>query len=257
MNVWRRTTVTALAVLASTFVPLQIVEARSFRNCAELRKSFPEGVARDYNVEFSAAFDVNANVYRVNRKLDFDRDGVICERNVTTTINATSTTIAVQGTVNTVASTTTSLPRIPPSGDWDGEMLYDSKILSMYKPYMHVICTSGTPNKSLTLSVSVNGTWVKRTESYPTVTDLQGWCPNLSYPVAHRFYWVPDWPGTPLDQYTSTLSIKVTGLSSDAFYSRRAFSSTSSESAYWSNGISNVVRNLECAFGFVTCPKKP
>ena len=361
-------------VVLLTLLPLTIVEAQSFRNCAAVKAKYPNGVAINFGVICTSGAEINRQVYLANQRLDRDTDGLICEDEWAQSIgtgSATTLTPAVTSTVaplqvpggtwfdtsfwsterllfgrgyrfytcstgrgttslsvkigsewfrkavavvsdnptlckdaafpvlhsyywsidvkgpnaetyvdlrldgftsttqtvrlivtseSALTTTTTTAPpqRSIPAGSWEFEYLWDSKILSMNKRYMHVICVSGNnPNLVLTLSISINNTWVKKAESFPTSSELRDKCTDANFPIAHRFYWTPDWPGTPLDKYTSTLSMKVSGLSSDSFYSRRAFSSVSSESAYWRDATSNVARTLECAFGLVTCSKKP
>lgn len=73
-----------VVLIAFGFVPTESAEARTFRNCVELRKSFPNGVA-------ASKFAVNkgpgpiqtprvsSRIYKQNVRLDLDRDKIICE----------------------------------------------------------------------------------------------------------------------------------------------------------------------------------
>ena len=66
-----------IAVILTLF-PGQL-SAQSFANCAAVKAKYRDGVARDFNVVFTAAFHVSRQIYRANKRLDVDRDGVICE----------------------------------------------------------------------------------------------------------------------------------------------------------------------------------
>ncbi|NNG19164.1 excalibur calcium-binding domain-containing protein [Naumannella sp. ID2617S] len=63
--------------------------AKVYKNCEELRKDYPHGVARRGGVDLTSgkpkkvqpAFVVNDDVYNVNHARDADGDGVACEQN--------------------------------------------------------------------------------------------------------------------------------------------------------------------------------
>lgn len=73
-----------LAVMASllTLAP-EAAEAKTFANCAEIRKSYPNGIATgDKAIGKESAYPaISKLVYQANSKLDLDRDGHICEVN--------------------------------------------------------------------------------------------------------------------------------------------------------------------------------
>lgn len=65
-------------------VPAAQAEARTFKNCVELRKTFKYGVSLNKSAANKGAGPiftprVNAAVYRLNKKMDVDRDNIICE----------------------------------------------------------------------------------------------------------------------------------------------------------------------------------
>jgi Excalibur calcium-binding domain len=79
----KRSLVTIVLVL--TAVPLvrgpvheRLIE-KKFKNCTELRKSFPKGVARDAKSAGNSGAAVNALVYQQNASSDRDKDGIACE----------------------------------------------------------------------------------------------------------------------------------------------------------------------------------
>ena len=53
--------------------------AKKFKNCTELRKTFPKGVAKDAKSAGNTGATVNAKIYKLNIGSDRDKDGVACE----------------------------------------------------------------------------------------------------------------------------------------------------------------------------------
>jgi len=53
--------------------------AKKYKNCTELRKAFPKGVAKDAKSAGITGATVNAKVYKENIGSDRDKDGVACE----------------------------------------------------------------------------------------------------------------------------------------------------------------------------------
>jgi hypothetical protein len=53
--------------------------AKKFKNCIELRKAFPNGVAKDAKSAGITGATVNGKVYKLNIGSDRDKDGVACE----------------------------------------------------------------------------------------------------------------------------------------------------------------------------------
>ena len=153
---------------------------------------------------------------------------------------ATTTTLAVQA-------------RIPPSGDWDGDFLYSDQILIYGKRYMHVLCTSGSANWTLTLWGNVNGSYVQKAVSYPVVGDP--WCVNPAYPVKHRFYWTVDWMGSQSVGNRYALTLKVTGMTSDALVTRTVYTSAGLQQdndeadRKAAQDASEIARKIACIFG--------
>jgi predicted secreted Zn-dependent protease len=77
-----------LAILIATallgLVPAAQAEAKTFKNCTDLRKTYKYGVSLNkaaVNRGPGPIFTprVNAAVYRLNKKMDLDRDNIICE----------------------------------------------------------------------------------------------------------------------------------------------------------------------------------
>ncbi len=68
-----------LLVVLSTFVLVNPAAAKSFKNCTDLHKVYPNGVARSVAAVGSTRAIVNLKVYNENRKSDRDKDGIACE----------------------------------------------------------------------------------------------------------------------------------------------------------------------------------
>ena len=62
--------------------PTQISSIPTFKNCSDLKRTFPNGIARDQATTKAEDYTnqtVNGDVYFANRKMDRDNDGVMCE----------------------------------------------------------------------------------------------------------------------------------------------------------------------------------
>ena len=69
----------AVAVMVLTFSFVSSLNAMTYKNCTELRKAFPRGVAKDAKSAQASGATVNAKVYNANKKSDRDKDGIACE----------------------------------------------------------------------------------------------------------------------------------------------------------------------------------
>ena len=74
-------------VLALSFVlaltPASIVGAApftKFKNCTELRKKFPVGVAQSPKSAGTSGAKVSKSIYSLHKGLDRDKDGIACEK---------------------------------------------------------------------------------------------------------------------------------------------------------------------------------
>ena len=56
------------------------VQAKSFASCAELRKTYPRGVAQTSSAAKATGARLNATVYRANIRLDANSNKAVCER---------------------------------------------------------------------------------------------------------------------------------------------------------------------------------
>lgn len=80
----KRLLAVVLTAVLLGLVPAAQAEARTFKSCVELRKTFKHGVSlsRSANNRGDGPIftpRINATVFRLNKKLDTDRDNVVCE----------------------------------------------------------------------------------------------------------------------------------------------------------------------------------
>lgn len=77
------TSLTAL-VLAISLLPLNQGYAKTFKNCTELNKKYPGGVALTGAVNKGGVTKLtptySKKLYLANKKSDRDKDGIACER---------------------------------------------------------------------------------------------------------------------------------------------------------------------------------
>jgi hypothetical protein len=70
--------------LSISFNPASNAAAKKFKNCTELNKVYPGGVAKPGAINKGGATKkqptVNAALYKANIKSDRDKDGIACEK---------------------------------------------------------------------------------------------------------------------------------------------------------------------------------
>ncbi len=71
--------VVAISTLIVTFTFTPSLQAQKFKNCTELRKVYPKGVAKDAKASKATGATLNAKVYSANKSSDRDNDGAACE----------------------------------------------------------------------------------------------------------------------------------------------------------------------------------
>ena len=54
-------------------------DPNKFKNCTELKKAFPKGVAKDAKSAQQSGATLNLKVYLANKSSDRDKDGSVCE----------------------------------------------------------------------------------------------------------------------------------------------------------------------------------
>ncbi len=71
-------------VLGFSVLPISQASAKAFKNCTELNKVYPGGVALPGAVNKGGATKLspkfNKKLYEANKKSDRDKDGIACEK---------------------------------------------------------------------------------------------------------------------------------------------------------------------------------
>ena len=73
-----------ILIVSSAGLAAPFVQATAYKNCTELRKTYPGGVAKSkYSTNQGGKIKktpkVSAKVYAANKKMDRDGDGIACE----------------------------------------------------------------------------------------------------------------------------------------------------------------------------------
>ncbi len=76
----KRSFLIAISTALITFSFTPTLQAQKFKNCTELRKVYPKGVAKDAKAAQATGATLNAKVYQDNSKSDRDKDGAACEK---------------------------------------------------------------------------------------------------------------------------------------------------------------------------------
>jgi hypothetical protein len=80
----RKLLIASLAfVLSLSYAPISSAAVKVFKNCTELKKVYPGGIARPGAVnkgsETQKTPTYNKKIYEANKKSDRDKDGIACE----------------------------------------------------------------------------------------------------------------------------------------------------------------------------------
>ena len=71
-------------VLGFSILPISQASAKTFKNCTELNKKYPGGVALPGAVNKGGKTKLipkyNKKLYKANKKSDRDKDGIACEK---------------------------------------------------------------------------------------------------------------------------------------------------------------------------------
>ena len=76
--------------------------SKTYKNCGDLKKKYPNGVAVNRMSVGNMAIDVRPVIYKANKKLDLDRDGIACEDEALQLAQSTTTTAATTTTTSTI-----------------------------------------------------------------------------------------------------------------------------------------------------------
>jgi len=67
------------SVVLLTLLPWNTAEAQTFKNCAAVKAKYPNGVAINRQAVGTSAASVSRQIYLLNKRLDRDVDGIVCE----------------------------------------------------------------------------------------------------------------------------------------------------------------------------------
>lgn len=84
-TVMKKTMTLSIAlVVALSVIPISQASAKTFKNCTELNKVYPGGVALPGAVNMGGATKLtpkyDKKLYTANKKSDRDKDGIACEK---------------------------------------------------------------------------------------------------------------------------------------------------------------------------------
>lgn len=237
---------TALVLLCcyvSPTTPAEAAPTKAYKNCAQLRRDWPYGVATNSaraRIQIVRPH-VNSAIYRRNKKLDVDRDGTVCEVPTQKQPSSSSpqTPLGTTPQVQLTTTTTTTIP-VRPSGVWKmrwmgitGDSPKDEKGNSLGGPGVNVvygeqaeviICESSgdLPAK---LEVKENGNWRTVASGFKSIGDLTR-CASAERPVGFSFYWLVDVMGSKRYRpsgaayYATDIEIRMTTSSRTALFAR-------------------------------------
>ena len=77
----RRVLIITIGLVLCVGSPLSAkAPSKSFKNCTELRKSYPKGVAKTKAAARQSGAKSNPAIYKENKSKDRDNDGAACEK---------------------------------------------------------------------------------------------------------------------------------------------------------------------------------
>ena len=82
MNKSKRAVVTLFLFIATQAIDVSAyakTDPNKFKNCTELKKVYPKGVAKDAKSAQQSGATLNPKVYLANKGSDRDKDGSACE----------------------------------------------------------------------------------------------------------------------------------------------------------------------------------
>lgn len=68
-----------ICVSLPSSVAADLPPPKRYKNCTELRRVYPRGVARDIKSAGSSGATIDPKTYRLNAGSDRDKDGIACE----------------------------------------------------------------------------------------------------------------------------------------------------------------------------------
>jgi hypothetical protein len=81
--------------------------SKKYSNCKALNKVYPNGVAKTKKAAGSTKARVSSSLYNANKKLDRDKDGIVCEKSTPATTVPTTTVPGSSGSLTSLPIATT------------------------------------------------------------------------------------------------------------------------------------------------------
>jgi len=175
-----------------------------FSSCKSVLSVYPSGIAKNKVSAGLYPAKISAPLYQANKKFDFDKDGIICEKEIVQSALTTTTTTTTTTTLPGMSSGST-----PPSGVWEDTSIRDTKELSFGKGYRFVQCAGGTLFANTKFEVQNSGQWI--TKAIAKTSTPSSICKNTAFPILHSYYWIVDVAGSESKTY---LNVRLTGFTS-------------------------------------------
>ena len=175
-----------------------------FSSCKSVLSVYPSGIARNKVSAGLYPAKISAPLYQANKKFDFDKDGIICEKEIVQ--SALTTTTSTSSTTTTTTLVGMKGGSVAPAGTWEDNYIYDKTDLLYGKGYRLHVCAGGSIYGSTTLEVQIDGQWIKKALSVNTTPSP--FC-GATYPILHSYYWIIDAPGSG-SRYST--NIRLTGF---------------------------------------------
>lgn len=152
-----------------------------FKNCVHLNRVYPAGVAISVAVAKNYPAKISRSIYGSNVRLDFDDDGIACEKEkLQISLNGPGST----STTSTIAKATgdSNLYIYPPRQPANPfTLIYGSQ-------YSFWVCSTGAFQSFM--DVRVGSSWVQKAISKMVYDNRL--CDDARYPVAHVWTWKVD-----------------------------------------------------------------
>ena len=81
--------------------------SKKYSNCKALNKVYPNGVAKTKKAAGSTKARVSSSLYNANKKLDRDKDGIVCEKSTPATTVPATTVPGSSGSLTSLPIATT------------------------------------------------------------------------------------------------------------------------------------------------------
>jgi hypothetical protein len=81
-----------ISVASSASASTSATPSRSFKSCVDLKKTYPSGVALNRISIGKMIIDIRPQVYKANKQLDIDKDGIACENEAQQQVLSSTTT---------------------------------------------------------------------------------------------------------------------------------------------------------------------